>query len=66
MTAKTIHIAIPSMNEKEYLPFTLNCIDQQQCKTNIKVYVCVNQPESWWENVDKLSICENNHQTTLL
>ncbi|MDR0604277.1 MAG: glycosyltransferase family 2 protein, partial [Bacteroidales bacterium] len=39
---------------------------QQQCKTNIKVYVCVNQPESWWENVDKLSICENNHQTTLL
>lgn len=61
-----IHIAIPAMDEKEYLPLTLNCIAKQQCKANIKVYICINQPENWWENADKLSICENNQQTIKL
>jgi hypothetical protein len=66
MRVKTVHIAIPSMNENEYLPFTLNCIAQQQCGANIKIYVCINQPESWWNNADKLSVCENNQQTVRL
>ncbi|MDR1459839.1 MAG: glycosyltransferase [Bacteroidales bacterium] len=63
MIAKTIYIAIPAMNEKEYLPFTLHSIAQQQCRATIKIYICINQPESWWENPDKRSICENNRQT---
>jgi glycosyltransferase involved in cell wall biosynthesis len=63
---KTIYIAIPAMNEKEYLPFTLDCIAKQQCKAKMKVCVCINQPESWWEKPDKYDVCENNRQTVTL
>jgi glycosyltransferase involved in cell wall biosynthesis len=66
MVAKTVHIAIPAMNEKEYLPSTLHCIVKQRCEANIRIYICINQPESWWENADKRSICENNQQTVKL
>jgi glycosyltransferase involved in cell wall biosynthesis len=59
----TLYFAIPAMNEREYLPLTLDCISKQQCKANIEVYICINQPESWWENPDKRSVCENNQQT---
>jgi hypothetical protein len=66
MKVNTIYIAIPAMNEKEYLPFTLHCIALQQCKADIKIYICINQPESWWEKADKQSVCENNQQTVKL
>ena len=62
MSNKTIYFAIPAVNEREFLPFTLECIAEQQCESNIKVYVCVNQPESWWES-EQIKICENNQET---
>jgi len=62
MSNRTIYFAIPAMNEKEFLPFTLDCIDKQRYKANIKVYVCVNQPEKCWEN-EQIEICKNNQQT---
>ena len=64
MSNRTIYFAIPAVNEKEFLPFTLDCIGKQRCEAdvNIKVYVCVNQPESWWEE-ERVNICENNQAT---
>ena len=62
MLDQTIYFAIPAMDEKDFLPFTLDCIVNQQCEADIKVYVCVNQPESWWEN-KRIDVCKNNEQT---
>ena len=61
MLTPTIYVAIPSMDERDYLFRTLDCIARQQCEYPIKVFVCVNQPEAWW--VEKPAVCENNRQT---
>ena len=63
MSNQTIYFAIPVMDEKDFLPFTLDCIDKQQCNADIKIYVCVNQPESWWGDKERISVCENNQKT---
>lgn len=57
-----LHIAIPALNELDYLAATLHCIKNQRFK-NYQVYVCVNQPDAWWDDTEKRAICENNQQT---
>ena len=37
------------MDEFEYLPSLLNCIEEQTYN-NFELYVCVNQPELWWND----------------
>ncbi len=63
---KTIYIAIPVLDEKEYLFQTLDCIAGQQCEYPIRVFICVNQPDNWWEDEKKSVACENNRQTIRL
>lgn len=46
MPLPTIYFAIPAMDELEHLPQTLECIARQDYAGIIKVYVCVNQPQS--------------------
>jgi cellulose synthase/poly-beta-1,6-N-acetylglucosamine synthase-like glycosyltransferase len=60
---KTIYIAIPALDEKDYLFQTLDCIVKQQCEYSIKVFICINQPDSWWEDEKKSVICKNNQET---
>ncbi|MDR1879188.1 MAG: glycosyltransferase family 2 protein, partial [Bacteroidales bacterium] len=62
----TVYIAIPVMDEKEYLPLTLDCIVRQQCEAKVKVFICVNQPDDWWNQVDKRIVCTNNQETIRL
>jgi hypothetical protein len=50
------------MDEMEYLPLTLECIAKQRCEAEIITYICVNQPEKWWEREEKMGICQNNQQ----
>ena len=57
-----LFVAIPALNELDYLPKTLQALEQQQTSVSFSVYVCVNQPDSWWELPDKKPICENNKQ----
>ncbi len=57
-----LHIAIPAMDELSFLPQTLNDIRLQQTEYRFSVYICVNQPDNWWDNPEKLPICENNAQ----
>ncbi|MDL2230846.1 glycosyltransferase [Bacteroidales bacterium OttesenSCG-928-L19] len=57
-----LYIAIPAMDELEYLPKTLSAIAAQQTDYEFSVYVCVNQPEMWWDDEQKKVVCENNAQ----
>ena len=62
-----LHIAIPAMDELEYLPHTLQSIEQSvfSCKSSSEpaftVYICVNQPDDWWnDTAERRRICESN------
>ena len=57
-----LFVAIPALNELDFLPKTLQALEKQQTQVSFSVYVCVNQPDSWWGQADKKSICENNQQ----
>ena len=62
-----LHIAIPAMDELEYLPQTLQSIEHSvfSCKSSSElpytVYICVNQPDEWWDDTaEHRRICESN------
>ena len=57
-----IHVALPVLNEPQYLYKLVDCISRQTY-TRFKVYVCVNQPEAWWDNPEKSEICLTNEMT---
>lgn len=63
----TLHIAIPVMDELEYLPQTLQSIEasvfsgKSSSRRPYMVYVCVNQPDDWWDDTaEHRRICESN------
>jgi hypothetical protein len=57
-----LHIAIPALDELDFLPHTLAAIAQQKTKFSFSVYICVNQPDSWWNDEEKIEICKNNQK----
>jgi hypothetical protein len=57
-----LHITIPLMDELEYLPVLLKCIDAQDVR-DFAVYFCVNQPDAWWDDGGKREVCERNQQS---
>lgn len=59
---QTIRVAIPAMNELDYLPVTLDALSQQKTSYPFEVYVCVNQPDSYWTDSVHHAICENNRE----
>ena len=59
----TIYFAIPSLNESKNIEKTLDCIASQNYDGEIKTFVCINQPEEWWNMPDKVEICEDNSKT---
>lgn len=65
-----MHIAIPAMDELDFLPHLIADIQNQETSFLYKIYICVNQPDVWWnctddnaENAEKRKICENNAET---
>ncbi len=62
MPEPTLHIAIPAMNEAEWLPSTIRHI-LQEYTPNTHIWVCVNQPESYHQDPAQEPICENNART---
>jgi glycosyltransferase involved in cell wall biosynthesis len=54
-----LFIAIPVINEAELLPEVLECLLEQDYR-NFRVFICVNQPDEWWEIPEKRHICEAN------
>ncbi len=58
-----VHIAIPAMNEAEFISRTMHALESQIITADMRVYVCVNQSEKYWEDVEKQFICEDNQKT---
>jgi len=57
-----LHIAIPALDELEFLPHTLAAIANQKTEFPFSVYVCVNQPDEWWNDAKKIEICKSNQK----
>ncbi len=57
-----IHIAIPVMDELDSLPHTLDALSAQDY-SDFMVWICVNQPESWWDDAERIQKCEANINT---
>jgi len=57
-----IYVAIPLMDELENIPHFLDCLHAQSYR-NFEVVVCVNQPDSWWNDPAKKIICQKNQAT---
>lgn len=62
MKYSQIALAIPLMAELENLAGLVNCLESQTFE-NFKVFFCVNQPESFWQNPEKTFICHNNRES---
>jgi len=62
VTKMHLYIAIPALDELDYLPQTLAAIAQQKTDFSFSVYVCVNQPDMWWNDAEKIEICQNNQK----
>jgi len=58
-----LYVAVPAMNEEDYIFKTIDSI-QKQLYSNFKVFICINQPRSYWNN-EKEYICINNEKTYL-
>jgi glycosyltransferase involved in cell wall biosynthesis len=54
-----LYIALPVIDEAEFLPEILGCMVRQDYR-NFRVFICVNQPDEWWEMQGKRHICEAN------
>ena len=54
-----VYIAIPAMDEFEFLPRTLQCV-LKQTYTNIETWVCVNQPEKYRDNEKYAHVVDGN------
>jgi len=57
-----IHVALPVLNEPQFLHRLIDCISRQTYK-RFRIYVCVNQPEAWWNDPEKSEICLTNEMT---
>jgi len=59
LTPPLIYIALPVMNEMERLPLLVKAIMEQTAQ-HFRLIVCVNQPDSWWNDPEHISVCEEN------
>ena len=57
-----LYVAVPILNETELLDRFIRCISFQTFK-KFKIFICVNQPDEWWDDPAKRKICENNVET---
>ncbi len=58
----SIHIALPLMGERDFLPGLIDSLKNQTCK-NFRLHIIVNQPDHYWQDEDKAWICRNNQET---
>lgn len=57
-----ILVAIPALNEHDQIPELIGNLSRQSFK-DFKVFICVNNPDEWWSDPEKLELCENNIKT---
>ncbi len=57
-------LALPVLNEYANLPSFLHSLKEQRLD-EFELFVCVNQPDAWWEDQAKREICLDNQQSIL-
>ena len=62
LTPPLIYIALPVMNEMERLPLLIKAI-LEQTQQSFRLVICVNQPDSWWDDPEHICVCEENQLT---
>ncbi len=62
MKPVALHVAIPSMDEAEWLPQTIDCLLAESSE-RVQLWICVNQPDAWWTDPEKRPVCRNNQRT---
>ncbi len=60
--ACAVHVAIPCMDEYEWLPRTMDAL-LADADPQVRIWICVNQPDTWWSDDEKRQICENNQRS---
>lgn len=66
-TQPAVFIALPVLNESENLPAFILNLQNQDFGGMVRLYVCVNQPDEWWINPEKVHICiDNRHSIEIL
>lgn len=55
-----VFIALPVLNEYETLPAFLSYFNRQDYSGKLGLFVCVNQPDEWWNHPAKRAICMDN------
>ncbi len=58
-----IYLALPVLNESKRIPALLKCLSLQKTDFSFELFVCVNQPDDWWENENKVVQCKDNQHT---
>ena len=53
------------MDEPDHLTSLLECIADQTYR-HFRLYICVNQPDSWWYIPGKREVCQRNRETLRL
>lgn len=56
-----ISVAVPAMDELDTMPLLIESLKKQSFG-NFDLYVCVNNPDDWWNSADKTDIVNNNIQ----
>ncbi|MCX6233268.1 MAG: hypothetical protein NT175_00885 [Bacteroidetes bacterium] len=57
-----IYLALPVQDELEYIPVFIECL-RKQTVADYELFVCVNQPDDWWDKPSKVAVCQNNQLT---
>ncbi len=57
-----IYVALPVLDELDTIRYFIEDIQSQTFK-NYKLFVCINQPDNWWDLPEKIQICKNNQLT---
>lgn len=60
-----IYVALPVIDELEVLPALLENLKNQEYQPK-EVFVCVNQPDCWWNDDIKVEKCLNNQASIML
>ena len=59
-----IYAAIPALDERAAIPVLIDNLRDQDCRP-FRVYICVNQPEAWWDDPPYRQLCLDNARTIL-
>ncbi len=57
-----IYIALPVLNESQYIPDLLECLKSQQF-IDFEIFICVNNYEHWWQDEELKNQCRDNQRT---